>query len=149
MIIMEYFAYKTRFFFLSDFKDIGFWQLLVKKNVKFFVGYPPLAPSNEGNQEKLPSNDCLWPPIFFLKSLHTIKMRMFTKNQTKKYPFSDEWQYFCAINIFFLWRATIFFKISYPPQFWKFLSKLLHVVSIFTYQQSTSYYRMPRNTLAT
>ena len=47
----QYFAYKTRLFF-SDFKDIVIWQLLVKKKLKFFWGVPPLAPLNEGNQEK-------------------------------------------------------------------------------------------------
>ena len=48
--------------FFSDFKDMAIWQLLVKMwNV--FLGVPPLAPSNEGNQEKLLPHDSQWPQL--------------------------------------------------------------------------------------
>ena len=76
------------------------------------------------------AHDCLRPPLFMSKSYHTIKMRMFTKNQTKKYSFLDEWRAILYDQHFFGVEPRRFLKMQNLAQFLKW-----HVTSNYTYQK--------------
>ena len=109
IIIMQYFAYKTLLFFSSDFKDIVIWQLLVKKNEIFLGGSPPLAPLNEGNQEKWPPMTAYDPHFLCQNPIILTKWGCLQKTRPKNIHFWTNGKQFCMINIFFGW-ASKFFK---------------------------------------
>ena len=120
-------------FFLT--RDMVIWQILVKESLDFLGGPTPLASLNGGNQEKLPPHDCLWPPLFILKSIPTIKIRMFTKKNIQKlFIFGQMASTFVQTTLLICWTSK-WFKISYLAHFWNFFSKFLHVISYYTYQQ--------------
>ena len=67
-----------------------------------------------------------------------IKMRMFTKSQTKNIHIWMNGEQFCAINIF-LRQASKFFKDLISCLIWTFFSKCLHVIFYHTYQQASGF----------
>ena len=109
-----------------------------KKNVKYFWGGPAFSPLKWGQPGEITTPWLLMTPLFISNSFHTVKMRMFTKYQRGKYSvFSTNDEPFCAIKNFIV-EPQNFLKLSYLPQFWKFLSILLHMISNFTYQKATN-----------
>ena len=74
-------------YLLSDFKNMVIKQLLLNKKNIFYGGGPPLAPSNGGKQENEHPMTTHDPHFFILKSIQTIKRRMFTKKLDQKILF--------------------------------------------------------------
>ena len=110
------------------------WQLLVKKKLNFLGGSPPLAPSNEGNQEKWPPMTAYDPHFLCQNPIILSKWGCLQKTRPKNIHFWTNGKQFCTIDIFF-GLASKFLKISYLAQFWIFFSHFLHVISNYTYHQ--------------
>ena len=109
IIIMQYFAYKTWSFFSSDFKDIVIWQLLVKKIIELFLGGPPpLAPSNEGNQEKWPPMTANDPHFLCQNPIILSNEGCLHKTRPKNIHFWSNGEQFCMIKKIFSWASFLF-----------------------------------------
>ena len=102
--------------------------------MKFFGGSPPLAPLNEGNQEKWPPMTAYDPHFLCQNPIILSKWGCLQKTRPKNIHFWTNGEQFCTIEFFWI-EPQIFFKISYLAQFWKFLSEFCYLISNYTYQQ--------------
>ena len=113
---------------LFDFYYNGVRQFLVrKKKLKFFGGTPRSGPLKIWKFSKVIPPDLLYPNVFFVESISTIKIRMFAKTRAQNIEFWPNDGHF--------YDDQIIFEISKKISKFLFLVNFLFFSPFFWYWQ--------------